>query len=61
MVAITDRVKNRLTIETNKIAPDTMAIRSLDWDRDRFDIEFGLQNGTTYNSCLLYTSDAADD
>ena len=53
MVAITDRVKNRLTIETNKIAPDTMAIRSLDWDRDRFDIEFGLQNGTTYNSFII--------
>jgi len=30
-----------------------MAIRSLDWDRDRFDIEFGLQNGTTYNSFLI--------
>ncbi|MFN7203993.1 MAG: diflavin flavoprotein, partial [Aphanizomenon sp.] len=25
----------------------------LDWDRDRFDIEFGLQNGTTYNSYLI--------
>ncbi|MGK7934650.1 MAG: flavin reductase, partial [Xenococcaceae cyanobacterium] len=24
-----------------------------DWDRDRFDIEFGLQNGTTYNSFLI--------
>ena len=39
MVAITDPVKNRLTIETNKIASATMAIRSLDWDRDRFDIK----------------------
>ncbi|NEP42788.1 MAG: FprA family A-type flavoprotein, partial [Okeania sp. SIO2H7] len=53
MVAVTDRVKNRLTTETSKIAPDTMAIRSLDWDRDRFDIEFGLQNGTTYNSFII--------
>jgi len=36
-----------------EIAQDTTAIRSLDWDRDRFDIEFGLQNGTTYNSFLI--------
>ena len=35
------------------IAEDTTAIRSLDWDRDRFDIEFGLQNGTTYNSFII--------
>ena len=53
MVAITDRIQNRLTMETNKIAPDATAIRSLDWDRDRFDIEFGLQNGTTYNSFII--------
>jgi flavorubredoxin/flavin reductase (DIM6/NTAB) family NADH-FMN oxidoreductase RutF len=43
----------RLTIQTVEIAQDTTAIRSLDWDRDRFDIEFGLQNGTTYNSFLI--------
>ncbi|MDJ0554986.1 MAG: diflavin flavoprotein [Microcoleaceae cyanobacterium MO_207.B10] len=53
MVAVTDRVKSRLTIETREVAPDTTAIRSLDWDRDRFDIEFGLQNGTTYNSFII--------
>jgi flavorubredoxin/flavin reductase (DIM6/NTAB) family NADH-FMN oxidoreductase RutF len=53
MVALTDRVQRRLTIETRDIAPDTTTIRSLDWDRDRFDIEFGLQNGTTYNSYLI--------
>eukprot|EP00850_Spirogloea_muscicola_P021974 SM000270S10371 [mRNA] locus=s270:27556:32402:- [translate_table: standard] len=35
------------------IAQDTTTIRSLDWDRDRFDIEFGLQNGTTYNSFII--------
>jgi flavorubredoxin/flavin reductase (DIM6/NTAB) family NADH-FMN oxidoreductase RutF len=40
-------------MQTAEIAPDTTAIRSLDWDRDRFDIEFGLQNGTTYNSFLI--------
>lgn len=32
------------------VAADTITIRSLDWDRDRFDIEFALQEGTTYNS-----------
>ena len=53
MVAVAEKVQNRLTIETSDIAPDTTAIRSLDWDRDRFDIEFGLQNGTTYNSFLI--------
>ncbi len=43
----------RLTLQVATIAQDTTAIRSLDWDRDRFDIEFGLQNGTTYNSYLI--------
>jgi flavorubredoxin/flavin reductase (DIM6/NTAB) family NADH-FMN oxidoreductase RutF len=43
----------RLTTQTLEIAPDTTVIRSLDWERDRFDIEFGLQNGTTYNSFVI--------
>jgi flavorubredoxin/flavin reductase (DIM6/NTAB) family NADH-FMN oxidoreductase RutF len=53
MVAIAESTQHRLTIQTVEIAPNTTAIRSLDWDRDRFDIEFGLQNGTTYNSYLI--------
>ncbi len=53
MVALTGNAQNRLTVQTIDIAPNTTAIRSLDWDRDRFDIEFGLQNGTTYNSYLI--------
>ncbi|VEP11660.1 Diflavin flavoprotein A 1 [Hyella patelloides LEGE 07179] len=53
MVATPIKTEKRLTIETAEIAPDTSTIRSLDWDRDRFDIEFGLQNGTTYNSYLI--------
>lgn len=53
MVALTENGQKRLTIQTVEIAPNTTAIRSLDWDRDRFDIEFGLQNGTTYNSYLI--------
>ncbi|MDS3860387.1 diflavin flavoprotein [Thermosynechococcaceae cyanobacterium BACA0444] len=43
----------RLTLETQAIAPDTTALRCLDWDRERFDIEFGLENGTTYNSFII--------
>ena len=53
MVALAEGVKRRLTMQTVEIAPATTAIRSLDWDRDRFDIEFGLQNGTTYNSFII--------
>lgn len=43
----------RLTLQTAEIAPETTAIRCLDWDRDRFDIEFPLENGTTYNSFII--------
>uniref|UniRef100_A0A0C9RM04 TSA: Wollemia nobilis Ref_Wollemi_Transcript_11596_2105 transcribed RNA sequence n=1 Tax=Wollemia nobilis TaxID=56998 RepID=A0A0C9RM04_9CONI len=43
----------RLQTQTTPIAPSVTTIRSLDWDRDRFDIEFGLQNGTTYNSFII--------
>jgi len=43
----------RLTTQVTALAEDTTAIRCLDWDRDRFDIEFGLQNGTTYNSYVI--------
>ncbi|AFZ54034.1 diflavin flavoprotein [Cyanobacterium aponinum] len=54
MVATTvQKTSHRLTTQIDIIAKDTTAIRSLDWDRDRFDIEFGLQNGTTYNSYII--------
>jgi flavorubredoxin/flavin reductase (DIM6/NTAB) family NADH-FMN oxidoreductase RutF len=58
MVALAERgntrnKRHRLTIQTAEIASNTIAIRSLDWDRDRFDIEFALENGTTYNSFLI--------
>ncbi|MEN9228412.1 MAG: diflavin flavoprotein [Gloeomargarita sp. GMQP_bins_120] len=45
--------QKRLSLQVATIGAHTIAIRSLDWDRDRFDIEFGLQNGTTYNSFLI--------
>lgn len=53
MVVLTDRIQRRLTMQTAEIAAETTTLRSLDWDRDRFDIEFGLQNGTTYNSFVI--------
>lgn len=59
MVLLSDKSQKRLTIQTQDIALDTMAIRSLDWDRDRFDIEFSLQNGTTYNSFLIQSEQTA--
>ena len=53
MVVATAPAQKRLTTQTVEIAEDTTTIRCLDWDRDRFDIEFGLQNGTTYNSFII--------
>jgi flavorubredoxin/flavin reductase (DIM6/NTAB) family NADH-FMN oxidoreductase RutF len=53
MVATPIKTEKRLTIQTEQLNDSTRTIRSLDWDRDRFDIEFGLQNGTTYNSYLI--------
>ena len=43
----------RLSLQSAEIGADTTTIRSLDWERSRFDIEFGLRNGTTYNSFLV--------
>ncbi len=53
MVALQEKASTRLTMQTVEIAANTTALRSLDWDRDRFDIEFALENGTTYNSFLI--------
>ncbi len=43
----------RLSLQCEEIGKNTTTIRSLDWDRSRFDIEFGLRNGTTYNSFII--------
>ncbi|MBF2017566.1 MAG: diflavin flavoprotein [Rivularia sp. T60_A2020_040] len=64
MVALTQSTQTisnpgRLTVETVEIAEQTTAIRCLDWDRERFDIEFGLRNGTTYNSFLIQAEKVA--
>jgi flavorubredoxin/flavin reductase (DIM6/NTAB) family NADH-FMN oxidoreductase RutF len=53
VTATVPQTTKRLSTQLLEIAPDTTVLRSLDWDRDRFDIEFGLQNGTTYNSYLI--------
>ncbi|MDX2272997.1 MAG: diflavin flavoprotein [Cyanobacteriota bacterium] len=53
MVTALPSQQRRLSLQAVDIAPATRTIRSLDWDRDRFDIEFGLKNGTTYNSFLI--------
>jgi len=53
VVSTIEPKQRRLTVQVEAIADDTITIRSQDWDRDRFDIEFGLQNGTTYNSFLI--------
>ncbi len=45
--------KPKLSVQSESIAQNTTTIRSLDWDRSRFDIEFGLRNGTTYNSFII--------
>lgn len=44
----------RLQVLVADMGLNTITIRCLDWDRDRFDIEFGLQNGTTYNSYVIF-------
>ena len=43
----------KLSLQCESIAKNTITIRSLDWERSRFDIEFGLKNGTTYNSFII--------
>ncbi|GAB4823920.1 hypothetical protein N2152v2_010966 [Parachlorella kessleri] len=47
----------RLQTCVTDVAKNTVTIRSLDWDRDRFDIEFGLSDGTTYNAYLIFGAD----
>ena len=47
----------RLQTQVTEVGKDTTCIRSLDWDRDRFDIEFGLEKGTTYNSYVIKGGD----
>ena len=59
MVVAVERPQRRLSMQVAEVAENTTTLRSLDWDRDRFDIEFGLQNGTTYNSFLIQADKTA--
>eukprot|EP00929_Paragymnodinium_shiwhaense_P098055 TRINITY_DN595_c0_g1_i2.p1 TRINITY_DN595_c0_g1~~TRINITY_DN595_c0_g1_i2.p1 ORF type:complete len:713 (+),score=200.46 TRINITY_DN595_c0_g1_i2:83-2140(+) len=44
----------RLQMETvHDFAKDTIMLKSLDWERDRFDIEFSLERGTSYNGYVI--------
>ena len=52
-VDVKEPAQKRLSMQVADVAEDTTTLRSQDWDRDRFDIEFGLQNGTTYNSFII--------
>ncbi len=53
MTTLLHPVQPRLTLQTESIAAETTTIRALDWDRERFDIEFNLEKGTTYNAFLI--------
>lgn len=53
MTALMDRTQSRLTLQTESIAAETTVFRAQDWDRERFDIEFSLDQGTTYNAFLI--------
>ncbi|WP_287129877.1 diflavin flavoprotein [Candidatus Cyanaurora vandensis] len=41
------------SIQVGGIAPNILALRAQDWGKVKFDIEFSLQHGTTYNSYLI--------
>ena len=56
-VATTADGKKIETQVVREVARDTLSVRSLDWGRERFDIEFGLEEGTTYNSYLISGAD----
>jgi len=40
-------------VQVAPIAVDTFVFRSRTWDRLKFEIEYGLQKGTTANSYLI--------
>ena len=61
MIELKERTENnssqgRLTLQVVDIAPQTTAMRCLDWDRDRFDIEFGLNkpDRKKNNICFIF-------
>ncbi len=53
MTTLQHPVQPHLTLQIDSIAAETIALRALDWERERFDIEFSLEQGTTYNAFLI--------
>ena len=51
----------RLQCIAADVGENTVTIRSLDWDRDRFDIEFGLQVCACWTHENYYYDDGDDD
>ncbi len=52
MVMLTEQQAQK-TVQVAEVGLDTVALRSQDWDRERFDIEYALEHGTTYNAFLI--------
>ncbi|MGL5806099.1 MAG: flavin oxidoreductase, partial [Xenococcaceae cyanobacterium] len=46
-------------VQTYPIAAETTVLRSRTWDRLKFEIEYGLQKGTTANSYVIQGSKKA--
>ncbi|NCR45289.1 MAG: FprA family A-type flavoprotein, partial [Microcystis aeruginosa SX13-01] len=46
-------------VQVAPIAADTFVFRSRTWDRLKFEIEYGLQKGTTANSYLIKSEKVA--
>jgi flavorubredoxin/flavin reductase (DIM6/NTAB) family NADH-FMN oxidoreductase RutF len=46
-------------VQTAKLAPETLVLRSRSWNRLRFEVEYGLERGTTANSYLIEGDDLA--
>jgi hypothetical protein len=51
LIALPERSAQRLTLQTMALAAHTTAMRCLDWDRDRFDIEFATHPMPNFGIC----------
>ena len=59
-MSVTSTATSRRTIQL-PIDDGVVGLRGLSPQRHRFELEYALERGSTANSCLLYTSDAADE
>ena len=44
-----------------EITENFSCVRFLDQNKERFELEFNLEKGTSFNTCLLYTSPSPRD